>query len=263
MTEPGRIPILTYHSIDESRSIISTAPDVFRRQMKSLSDNGLRGISLETMLRSATSSNAFPESSVVLTFDDGFRNFYTTAFPVLQEYGFKATVFLVTDHCGKRNDWLGNPPGLATERLMSWAEVREVKSSGIEFGSHTRTHPDLTRLSETRVKREIVESKDAIENAIGGPVTTFAYPYGKFDECVRKLVAQNFDAACSTNLGIANAESDRFELERLDAYYLSRPRVFDSLSTQSFDRYMKFRQALRAVKARVTERIPASQQNHI
>ena len=253
MIEARRIPILTYHSIDESGSIISTAPDIFRRQMKRLSETGLKGISLETLAASAAKKKGFPKDAVVLTFDDGFHNFYTTAFPILEEYRFEATVFLVTDHCGKKNDWAGNPPGLASEKLMSWSEVRELKLNGIDFGAHTRTHPDLTRLSETQVKREMTESKDAIENAIGGMVTTFAYPYGKFNGCVREIAAQNFDAACSTNLGTASVESDLFSLERIDAYYLSRPKVFDSLSSKRFDRYMKFRQTLRTVKGQVSE----------
>ncbi len=255
MIEARRIPILTYHSIDESRSVISTTPEVFRRQMKRLHETGIRGVSLETLSRSLITSKEFPVNSVALTFDDGFQNFYTTAFPVLEEYGFTATVFLVTDHCGKKNDWPGNPPGIALKRLLSWAEVRELRSNGIEFGSHTRTHPDLTRLSEPQVRRETVESKDAIENTIGGTVTTFAYPYGKFNARVRDIVAQTFDVACSTNLGTASVESDRFSLERIDAYYLSRPWVFDSLSSKRFDRYMKFRQTLRDVKGQVSEKL--------
>ena len=258
MAAAKRIPILTYHSIDDSRSVVSTAPDVFRRQMKHLSETGLRGISLEALLAHAADKRAFPADSVVLTFDDGFRNFYRTAFPILDQYGFKATVFLVTDYCGKKNNWPGNPPHLASMPLMSWAEVRELKSNAIEFGAHTRTHPDLTRITETQVKRETVESKDAIENEIGGKVTTFAYPYGRMNRRVKEIVAENFDAACSTNLGTTGVDSDLFSLERIDTYYLSRPWVFDSLLSKRFDRYMKFRQALRDVKGRFSEELSIS-----
>jgi peptidoglycan/xylan/chitin deacetylase (PgdA/CDA1 family) len=258
MVEARRIPILTYHSIDESRSIVSTAPDIFRRQMKRLSETGMNAISLEAVSGYLADKKGFPGNTVVLTFDDGFQNFYTTAFPVLEQYGFKATVFLVTDYCGKKNNWPGNPPSLASHELMSWAEVRELRSNGIEFGAHTRTHPDLTRLTDVQARREIVESKDAIENAIGCPVRTFAYPYGKFNRPVREIVSRNFEAACSTNLGTASVESDRFLLERIDAYYLSRPRVFDALPSKGFDRYMKFRQTLRNVKGRVAEKLPIS-----
>ena len=215
----------------------------------------MRGISLETLSGYVAEKKGFPRNTVVLTFDDGFQNFYTTAFPILEQYGFKATVFLVTDYCAKKNNWPGNPPDLASTTLMSWSEVRELKSSGIDFGAHTRTHPDLTRLSEAKVKGEIVDSKDAIENAIGRTVTTFAYPYGKFNGRVREIVSQNFDAACSTYLGTASVESDPFSLERIDAYYLSRPRVFNALSSKSFDRYMKFRQTLRDVKGQVAEKL--------
>ena len=247
-----KIPILTYHSIDEHRSVISTAPDVFRRQMKSMNAMGLRGISLQTLSRSWTDNNALPKNSVVLTFDDGFENFYTTAFPVLEEYGFQATVFLVTEFCGKNNDWEGNPPNFPPSKLMSWSQVKELSSRGIEFGSHTLTHPDLTRVSEARAKREVVESKATIEDALGRPVTDFAYPYGKFNNSVRQVAAQSFDSACSTNLGKAGADSDLFSLARIDAYYLSRPLIFDSLSSPMFDRYMQVRQAMRDLKATIS-----------
>jgi peptidoglycan/xylan/chitin deacetylase (PgdA/CDA1 family) len=246
------IPILTYHSLDENKSVISTAPDVFRRQMNRMSEMGLRGISLQTLSESLIANHAVPKGSVVLTFDDGFENFYTTAFPVLEQYGFKATVFLVTEFCGKNNDWENNPSKIPPSKLMSWSQVKELDSRGIEFGSHTKTHPDLTRITEAVAEREIVESQAEIEDALGRPVTAFAYPYGKFNNSVRQIAAQRFSSACSTNLGKAGADSDLFSLERIDAYYLSRPLVFDSLSSSMFDRYMQFRQAMRSIRATIS-----------
>ena len=252
MTQNRSIPILTYHSIDSHGSVISTAPDVFRRQMKRMSEMGLQGISLKTLSESFNGNNAVPENSVVLTFDDGFENFYTTAFPVLEQYGFHATVFLVTEFCGKTNDWENNPSNLPPSKLMSWSQVKELASRGIEFGSHTLTHPDLTRISAAQAERELLVSKGAIEDATGRPVAAFAYPYGKFNKSVRQIAAQSFSSACSTNLGKARADSDPFSLERIDTYYLSHPLIFDSLSSSMFDRYMKFRQAMRSVRATIS-----------
>jgi peptidoglycan/xylan/chitin deacetylase (PgdA/CDA1 family) len=242
-------PILTYHSIDESGSVISTAPGVFRRQMRFLRENDYRVVSLSRFVEDLSENDILPEKTVVLTFDDGFQNFYAEAFPVLDEYGFAATVFLVTDYCGKYNDWAGNPPELPRSRMLSWREIKELSAKGIEFGAHTKTHPDLTKTANGKIKIEIAESKAAIENALGEPAETFAYPYGKFDDSVKEIAGKYFKAACSTNLGKVRAGSDLFSLERLDAYYLSNPKIFSSLSTRSFDRYIYIRRLMRNFKA--------------
>jgi peptidoglycan/xylan/chitin deacetylase (PgdA/CDA1 family) len=252
ISQAAKVPILTYHSVDESGSIISTAPDVFRQQMKSLSASGYKAISLKELLGFFSENKIPAPKTVALTFDDGFQNFYTTAFPVLQEYGFQATVFLVTDHCGKYNDWGDNPPKLPRSKLLSWQEIKELNDCGIEFGSHTRTHPDLTQIDAAQADREIVESKQEIENALGTEVTTFAYPYGKFNPSVKQVAEKTFAAACSTNLGKARRTSDFFSLERIDTYYLSNPRIFNSLSSRAFDRYLRVRQAMRDFKSLIS-----------
>lgn len=246
------MPILTYHSIDDSGSVISTKPEIFRRQMKSLNEGGYKAISLGELKKILTENSLPAGKFVVLTFDDGFQNFYAEAFPVLEEYGFQATVFLVTDYCGRSNNWAGNPPDLPKSKLLCWQEIKELNGCGIEFGAHTRTHPDLTRLSAAHAAAEIVESKTAIENSLGKKVTTFAYPYGNFNQSVRQIAETNFTSACSTNLGKAQAESDFFSLERIDSYYLSRPLIFNSLSSNNFDRYLSIRQALRNFKKAIS-----------
>ncbi len=244
-----KLPILTYHSIDDSGSVISTAPEVFRRQMNFLSETGFKVVSLNKLVNSLIDEQPISPKTVALTFDDGFQNFYTTAFPVLEQYGFNATVFLVTDYCGKRNEWEADSPMIPLNKMLSWQEIKKLNESGIEFGAHTRTHPDLTRISAAQVEREIVESKAAIEDALGCEATTFAYPYGKFNSSVKRIVEKNFKAACSTNLGKVKRGSDFFSLERIDTYYMSNPKIFNSISSKTFDRYMQFRQVLRDFKA--------------
>jgi len=243
------IPILTYHSIDESGSVISTSTDVFQTQMKLLADANYNVISLSELARILTAKEGLRAKTLVLTFDDGFQNFYSEAYPVLEQYGFKATVFLVTDFCGKFNDWAGNPPELPRSKVLSWGEIREMDRYGIEFGSHTRTHPDLTRLPVEQGKSEMSESKMAIEDALGRKVETFAYPFGRHNAEIKQIAKENFTAACSTNLGKVRPDSDFFSLNRLDSYYLKNPRLFVMLSSKAFDRYMQFRQAMRIVKS--------------
>ena len=243
-----KIPILTYHSIDASGSVVSTAPGAFRRQMESLAAGGFRVVALETIVDDLAAGRAPAPQTVALTFDDGFANFYTEAFPVLAAHGFGATVFLVTDYCGGHNDWGDRLPRLARSPLLAWREIKELARCGIEFGSHTRTHPDLTRVPRARAESELVESKRLIEDAVGREVKTFAYPYGRFDDEVKEQARRRFRAAVSTELGKATPASDLFALERLDTYYLANPRIFEALPSAFFDGYMGVRRALRGVK---------------
>ena len=244
-----KVPILTYHSIDDSGSIISTAPSVFRRQMKYLKDAGYEAITLGEMATRQKKGAPLSGKIVVLTFDDGFRNFYTEAFPVLSDHNFRATVFLVTDFCGGHNDWSGNPKELPRSELLDWKEIRELDETGIEFGSHTKTHPDLTRLSTNDMTTEMLDSKAKISYALGRDVSTFAYPYGRSNVEVRRIALENFDASCSTNLGKVSAGHDRASLNRIDTYYLSNQRLFEMLPTAAFDNYLFFRRAMRKVRS--------------
>jgi peptidoglycan/xylan/chitin deacetylase (PgdA/CDA1 family) len=251
VTERLKVPIITYHSIDNSGSVISTAPSAFRKQIKYLSDAGYSSVPLGELVSSLKHSRELPVKPVVLTFDDGFRNFYTDAFPALSEHNFRATVFVVTGFCGGHNDWPGNPKELPRSELLSWNEIRELNQVGIEFGSHTKTHPDLTKLEGAESEAEIVQSKAEIADALGRETLTFAYPYGRQNKTVRQIAAANFDAACSTNLGKVTARSDFFSLNRIDSYYLSNQRLFEMLPSATFDNYMRIRQTMRTVKSLV------------
>lgn len=244
----AKIPILTYHSIDKSGSVISTDPEIFDRQMKFLSDNEFKVISLNTLLKYLSGNLTVNPKTIVLTFDDGFQNFYETAFPVLSRYNFTATVFLITDYCGKLNDWLGNLPGMQRMALMSWDKIKELNAYNFEFAAHSRTHADLTKLEPAKAFREIVESKTIIEDRLGGKVKNFAYPYGRYNSIVKKLTEKHFETASSTNLGKVGIGDDPFSLKRVDAYYLSNERVFRSICSVGFDRYLGVRQALRKLK---------------
>ena len=245
----ARIPVITYHSIDNSGSVVSTAPGTFRQQMRKLSAAGYRTATMDELTKCVRSDRWPSEKTVVLTFDDGFENFLTTAAPILAEHAYTATVYLVTDHCGRFNDWGGNPPELPRSRLLSWSQARELSSQGIEFGSHTATHPDLTALDADVAESEISRSKIAIEDAIGREVTSFAYPYGRNNGAVQRSVGKLYTSACSTNLGKVTRRSDLYRLERIDAYYLSNPASLDKLETQRMDAYLAVRQALRTVKS--------------
>ncbi len=249
MSPSGMMGILTYHSLDDSGSVLSTPPGRFAEQMRILSELGVRVVPLG-QVRYELGSLRPPERLVAITFDDGFRSVYEHALPVLQRYGFPATVFLVTDYCGKTNAWPGQPLTALRRPLLTWAQVREMSGAGITFGSHTRTHPDLRTLPPSGVEEELVLSKKIIEDAIGGPVDTFAYPYGAYNDTVRHLAEEHFALACSTTLGFVRPGSDPFALPRLDMYYLRHPLVFRRLFSQELDLYIRLRGRLRRLRRR-------------
>ena len=240
---PSQRAILTYHSLDESGSVISVRPDVFARQMAALAASGVRVVRLGELLRT-------PGRAVALTFDDGFVNFAEAAAPVLARHKFPATVFLVTDYCGKRNDWPGQWSSVPRWPLMGWPQIRELSAAGIEFGAHTATHPDLARLDAAAAAREIEGPKGRIEDALGRPVESFAYPYGTATPEVRRMVAQHYRWGCSTRLGYVTVGSPHEMLERLDVYYLSCGCFFRSLFAGWARGYLGLRGAVRRWRTR-------------
>ena len=241
------IAILAYHSLDHSRSVLSTSPGTFAEQMKVLRDAGVMVVSLGDL---ADDMRAFSnrENVVALTFDDGFRNVYEHALPILQSYGFPATVFLVTDYCEKTNSWPGQTVTIEREPLLAWREIQEMSRAGISFGSHTRTHPDLRKLSIEEAEEELASSKKAIADATGLPVDTFAYPYGAYDAALRNLARQHFRLACSTHLGFVKRNSDLFALERIEMYYFQSLLLFRHLFSPATGVYLGVRKQLHRLR---------------
>src|SRR5262245_52155952 len=133
-----RIPILSYHSIDESGSVISTRPERFARQMGWLAEHGYQSMTVSELLAMyGAGQRARPQKPVVITFDDGFRNVHTVAAPILQRFGFRATVFVTVNYCGGRNDWPTQSVSVPRGSLLDWDEIRALSRSGMEIGAHT------------------------------------------------------------------------------------------------------------------------------
>jgi peptidoglycan/xylan/chitin deacetylase (PgdA/CDA1 family) len=196
----------------------------------------------------------FPKQSVVLTFDDGYQSLYTEVFPILQKYGFSATVFLVAGFCSKDNRWPGQPSIVPRMRLLTWEQIDEMARFGVEFGSHTFHHPRLDHLPASALYDEIVLPKIVLENHLGRPVTVFAYPYGRYTDWVKDMVSSSYEAACSTQLGLVKPSSDRYELERVEIKYLSHQWVFQQLFHAAFPYYLSARWAGRVVGSAIFSR---------
>lgn len=242
---PAALPILTFHAIDNRRSVISFPPELFARGMGGLHEGGYRSLGLPEAADRVRRRQAFPERAFAVTFDDGYESVYREAFPVLKKYRIAATVFLTVGESAPSG---GRLPSLGERPMLSWSQILEMARSGIEFGAHTLTHPDLTRLPADKMEAEIARSKTVIEERLGGEAACFAYPFGRYDERSRALAARHFHCACSDRLGLATDRSDLFALERVDAYYLRSERLFALMLCGIFPWYIKARSVPRAVR---------------
>jgi len=217
------IPILMYHSIsDDAENGVhpyyrtATSPQQFALQMQYLYENGFRTASLPeavTQLRGEAAGNG---KNVVITFDDGYRDFYREAFPVLSRFRFSATMFLPTSFIGEQT------LQFKSRECMTWGEVRELQKSGITFGSHTVTHPQLHALSMPAINEEITNSKQTIEQKLGCAVDSFAYPYAfpqtdkDFKTRLRDSLRQaGYRNGVCTIVGRVNRKSEPLFMERL------------------------------------------------
>jgi peptidoglycan/xylan/chitin deacetylase (PgdA/CDA1 family) len=254
LAKQTQIPILMYHALDESHSIIATPPATFASQMRWLYENDYHVIPLSHLVQHLHRRTSLPARSIVITFDDGFESIYTVAFPILARYGFSATVFLVAGYCGGSNNWPHQPQAILHHPLLTWAQVREMDGQGIEFGAHTMNHPWLDQLTPGEIEYEVLSSKAQIEEQIGHPIDLFAYPYGRYNEEVRTIVGRAYAGACSTRLGMAGPRSDLFALERIEMLYLAHPLLFRQLSNPSFPLYLLLRRWLRTTAATILKR---------
>lgn len=250
MPSSRSVPILMYHALEEAPSAISFPPGRFAEQMAWLETAGVRVWTLADLHAWLAAGGPPTDPAVVLTFDDGFRSVLTRALPVLTRHGFRATVFLTTGHAGGRNDWASQPGGIPRWDLLSWAEVRELAAAGMELGAHTVTHPWLPALPFDQARREILESKAAIEDALGRPVGSFAYPYGAYTAPLRALVRESFALACTAGLGRVGKRSDPWTLPRVDVHYVRAPFLFRRLTRRLLTPWLAARRLLRLARRR-------------
>ncbi len=174
-----RVRILMYHSIsDDPIDPLAISPAHFRAQMSLLAQQGYSGVSLGEVTQLLTSGSK-DHRVVGLTFDDGFQDFLTAAIPVLQEHGFRATLFVPAGMVGQTSSWSSYRKDRS---LLTWEELQEVVNSGYEIGSHTLSHPDLCQLSPVSLHHEVNDSKRLLEDTLQVPVHHFAYPGGTFTQ---------------------------------------------------------------------------------
>jgi peptidoglycan/xylan/chitin deacetylase (PgdA/CDA1 family) len=241
-------PILTYHSIDTSCSVISVSPSSFKEQMSYLKERGYETLSLQEVTKYVKEGSRLLEKRFVITFDDGYKNNYTQAFPILKEYQFTATIFLTTSYCGMKNDWPNQHSSIPNLPMLSWEEIREMSKYGIEFGAHTRSHPRLTELTIEKAKLEMLGSKRDIEAHLDKPVEFFSYPFGNYDEKIKEIAKTAFKGAISNRPGKVDSHSDPYALERINATgQIFKCLPLNILSIRSFDLYVVLKRAVNRV----------------
>ncbi len=158
-----------------------------------------------------------PENKeVFLTFDDGYESVYTHAFPILERFGFSATIFLISGWVGKKNLWDANW-GRQFKHL-SWLQIEELKSFGFNFGSHTVNHPDLTKLNQKEVEYELINSKNLIEDKLGERVLFLSYPFGRYNQKVKRIAQKTGYRYAFTICPDPENPSDPYALGRLGIY---------------------------------------------
>lgn len=212
--------IICYHCINDrpySRLRPTTVAD-FENQMRYLSKT-YNPVSLERIARDLPKQNgaSLPSRAIAVTFDDGYRDNYEHAYPILKKYDIPATIFLTASFVGTGEIPAWDKGYYTDEKslMLSWEQVREMSNGGISFGAHTLTHPLLTRIPRKQAEEEICLSKVIIEQHLGRPVATFAYPSGDYDSYTKKITREaGYSAAVSTLPGYNTAHDDLHALKR-------------------------------------------------
>jgi peptidoglycan/xylan/chitin deacetylase (PgdA/CDA1 family) len=216
------VAILMYHKIglapqNSQLKNLWVSQEKFDRQMAYLKEHRIPVITFAEYYQMLQDKNV-PDKAAIITFDDGYQDNYTEAFPVLKKYGYKAMFFLVSDTIGIVNKW-HNPATEPHQKMLTIEQIREMQSAGMEFGSHTLSHLNLNDLSIENADIQITKSKTVLEQALGKPMDIFAYPYGAgaYNPAVKQLVKP---AGYKLAVGIKQAinmrgKEDLFALKRI------------------------------------------------
>lgn len=209
--EPKGIRILCYHEVTENRAphdIYTLSLQEFEKQIALIREEGYNVISLKDLLYLMHGSGKTSSRLILLTFDDGFKGFYSLAYPVLKRYGYPAVLFITTGYINR------------DRRFMTWDDIYELKEEGlVDFGAHGVLHISLIKATHATAVNELRKSKEEIEAKLSVVVEAFSYPYGTYNEFVKSLTKDaGFKLGFTARFGINTSSTDLFELRRITIF---------------------------------------------
>jgi peptidoglycan/xylan/chitin deacetylase (PgdA/CDA1 family) len=234
--------ILTFHSVDDSGSVISYPPARFWALLECLGRAGLPVVDLDTLLAPGFTRG------VALTFDDGMRSVLQHALPALKAHRVPAHLFLTTGPVGRPEPWPDQPSGIPSFPMLSWAEVERLVAGGVHIENHTHTHPDMRALSVEAMSAECEQSDALIAEHTGRRPRYFAYPFGYFGPAAQDFARARYHGTVTTELRALGEHEDPAALPRLDTFYLKSEEVLLRLASAPVQAYLSARSVLRTLR---------------
>ena len=208
IVEGAKILVLNYHQIDNKHTPLAVELKDFEEQMKFLVDSGCITITPDELYAGLNGEIELPPKPVLITFDDGYLDNYTNAFPILKKYGLKATIFIIPALTGVYPNY------------MTWEQLKEMEQSGITIESHTLTHPKLEELPDDEIRTELLDSKTMLEENLGHPIEFLAYPTGTYNLHIAGIAQDvGYKGAFTIKYGVVDRGSNFFALERVPIFH--------------------------------------------
>jgi peptidoglycan/xylan/chitin deacetylase (PgdA/CDA1 family) len=234
--------ILTFHSIDESGSVLSYSAKSFAKLLDALERCDIPIVDLDTLLRAQSGP------AVTLTFDDGIRTVFTQALPILRSHSAPAHLFLTTNSVGGTNRWPSQPRSAPLFEMLRWSEVEALQAGGVQIEAHTANHPDMRTLNDGELRSECEMADEAILAKLGHRVRYFAYPYSYSDERVRAFARSRYKASLVGGERALRDKEDSAALPRLNSYYLQPEWILRDLRSWRTRAYLEIRGAIRRLR---------------
>ena len=205
-SEDMNIPVLCYHDVtpnNPNNNELLVNPNKFKEQLQYLKDNNYTPITLDELYSYLRENKPLPKKPVVITLDDGYKGNYEYAYPLLKEFNFPATIFVISNYVGAKD-------------YMTNEELKEMSDNGIEIESHTFKHDDLSTLDENKQFETFKSSKEALEKITGKPVDYVAYPFGRYNEETRVAAKKaGYKLGFNLNGNFADRKDNDFNIDRV------------------------------------------------
>jgi len=208
--DPAIVPILMYHHLadlppdaSELRRTWTVAPKNFQAQIEWLAQHGFHTITMEQLVAHLKQRQPLPTKPIVISFDDGWEDGYTVAYPILKKNGFIGTFFIYTNPVDHKS-------------YVTWAQLQEMAAAGMDIQAHTLTHPHLRDLAPDAALKEIAESKTILEKRLGKPIVALAYPFGEYNQAIIAMLKRaGYESAVTLAAGYRQRPDELFTLHRI------------------------------------------------